>query len=54
MKVARAVFAPSPVSLYDTLIGRTPHTGHAIEGFGGDLGFGCLGLHFSAAQLNAD
>lgn len=54
MKTVRATSAPFPVLLCDTLIGRTTQTGHAVEGFYCDPGFGCLGLHFTAAQVRSD
>lgn len=28
--------------------------GHAVEGFDSDLGLGCLGLQFTAAQFRSD
>ncbi|WP_299800823.1 hypothetical protein, partial [uncultured Ruegeria sp.] len=48
---AWAAFAPLPGSLRDTFIGRTTEMGHAVESFDSDLGFGCIGLQFAAAQL---
>ena len=54
MTNTRAAFSPFPGSLCDTLIGCTTKTGHAVEDFDSDSGFGCLGLHFAAAQSRPD
>lgn len=51
---AHAAFAPLAGSLCDKLIGRTTEMGHAVGGFDSDLGLGCLGLQFTAAQFRSD
>ena len=40
--------------LGDTHLCRTTETVHAVEGVDSDPGFGCLGLHFAAVQVEPD